>query len=241
MEGYTIYLPSTSFFSMLTNTFIARLVLNFKGLDYKTEWVEYPDVAPKFKELGIPPNPKDLNPNFEYSIPAVKINGEYIMDSLAIAKKIEEIQPEPSLHIDSEYTKRTQDAVLQLLGSLAPIAMPRVPPMLLNPPSAQYFEETRAKRFGMPLAEFAKSDKAKNAWENAQPALEEIKAILNDHKDWPNVLGDKFSFADFILAGLWRFVELLDKDGDLYGKIMKFDTTFEKHYYTCKRFMDKTD
>lgn len=25
-------------------TFLARLVLNFKGIDYKTTWVEYPDI-----------------------------------------------------------------------------------------------------------------------------------------------------------------------------------------------------
>jgi len=29
----------------------ARLLLNYKDLPYKTEWVEYPDVAPKFKGL----------------------------------------------------------------------------------------------------------------------------------------------------------------------------------------------
>lgn len=29
----------------------ARLILNFKGIDYKTEWVEFPDVEPKMKSL----------------------------------------------------------------------------------------------------------------------------------------------------------------------------------------------
>jgi len=27
------------------------MALNYKGVDYNTEWVEYPDIAPKFKEL----------------------------------------------------------------------------------------------------------------------------------------------------------------------------------------------
>lgn len=34
---------------MLTNT--ARLILNYKGIDYKTEWVEFPDIEPKMKSL----------------------------------------------------------------------------------------------------------------------------------------------------------------------------------------------
>lgn len=36
------------------NIFVpARLTLNFKGIDYKTEWVEYPDIAEKFKSLSV--------------------------------------------------------------------------------------------------------------------------------------------------------------------------------------------
>jgi len=198
-------------------------------------------VAPTFKSFGIPPNSADLNPNAEYSIPAARIEGKYIMDSLSIAQKIEEIQPQPSLHLDSEYITRTQGAVGKLLGQLAPIAMPRVPEMLLNPSSAEYFEETRAKRFGMPLSELAKSDEARDAWQNAQPALEEITAILRENGGGPYVLGNEPSFADFILAGMWRFVELLDKDGDLYGKIMQVDASFPKHYDACKEWMEKVD
>lgn len=30
---------------------IARMILNFKGLDYETQWVEYPDIAPTMKAL----------------------------------------------------------------------------------------------------------------------------------------------------------------------------------------------
>lgn len=32
----------------------ARLALNYKGLPYKTKWVEYPDLKGRFMELGIP-------------------------------------------------------------------------------------------------------------------------------------------------------------------------------------------
>ena len=29
----------------------ARMILNYKNINYKTEWTEYPDLAPKFKSL----------------------------------------------------------------------------------------------------------------------------------------------------------------------------------------------
>jgi hypothetical protein len=34
-------------------TLPARLALNYKKIDYKTEWIEYPDLASKYKELYI--------------------------------------------------------------------------------------------------------------------------------------------------------------------------------------------
>ena len=31
--------------------FLARLALNYKGLPYRTEWIEYPDLRPTFQGL----------------------------------------------------------------------------------------------------------------------------------------------------------------------------------------------
>jgi len=36
---------------LMTQT--ARLVLNYKDIAYKTEWTEYPDLAPKLKSLYV--------------------------------------------------------------------------------------------------------------------------------------------------------------------------------------------
>merc|ERR1712072_206697 len=128
------------------NPWKSRIALNFKGLNYRTEWIEYPDIAPKFKALGIPPNPKDVNPNFEYSIPAMRISGgDYIMDSFAIAKALDQLKPQPSLHLDNGYVERAQAALGKTLMPLRFVAMPRVPPMLLTDKS-QGFLRTPGKR-----------------------------------------------------------------------------------------------
>lgn len=59
------------------NPWKARMALNYKKLPYTTEWVEYPDIAPKFKQLGIPPNERD--PKFQYSCPAARMpDGQYV-------------------------------------------------------------------------------------------------------------------------------------------------------------------
>ena len=141
----------------------ARLALNYKGLPYTTEWVEYPDIAPKFSAFGITRNPQGAR---GYGIPAIRnANGKYIMDSRVIADALEELQPEPSLHLDNGYVDRVQDAVQKTLVALAPIGMPRIPEKLLNPASQPYFNETRAKTLGMSLKELAVSDRAgESAW-----------------------------------------------------------------------------
>ena len=35
----------------LTSICTARLVLNYKGIDYETEWMEYANIANKLKEV----------------------------------------------------------------------------------------------------------------------------------------------------------------------------------------------
>jgi len=163
------------------------------------------------------------------------------MDSLAIAKALEKLQPEPSLHLDSGYTDRCQTAVLETQKAIMPIAVARIPAKVLNEASARYFSETREKRFGMPLPELAQSEKAQNAWTNAQPGIDELKAILHEHEEGPYVMGKTVSFADFIVAGLWRFVEILDEGGDLFERGMKMDEAFTKHYEACGEWLRRDD
>lgn len=211
-------------------------------MPYRTEWVEYPDLKPKFESLGIPPNDINVNPLYEYSSPAARFpDGTSVMDSLKIARKLEQVQTEPSLHLDNGYVEKTQNAVTALWDALRPLATVRVAEKLLNPPSAAYFSRTRAARSGMPLAELAKSDQAKNTWRNAEEPLNLIKNILYENEDGPYVMGTEASFADLVLAGFWKFVQKLDDSGDLTGKILGFDPSLERHYQACKEWLQRDD
>ena len=163
------------------------------------------------------------------------------MDSLRIAEALEKLQPEPSLHLDNGYIDRVQPVILDMQKSLGAIAMPRVPVKVLRPASQEYFSTTRAKRFGMPLPDLAKSDKAgENAWKAAEPHMAKLKAILHEHEDGPYVMGETVSFADFIIAGWWRFAQILDEN-DLFDRGLKYDESFGKHYEACKQWLEKDD
>lgn len=164
------------------------------------------------------------------------------MDSRAIVSALEDLQPEPSLHLDNGYVDRVHSATTKTVQALGPIVYNRVPGKVLNPVSAAYFRETRAKKFGIALEDLAKSDRAgENAWKAAEEPLSEVKAILHEHGEGPYIMGKQVSFADFVFAGLWRFFEVLDEDGDLSGRVMRFDESFPKHHEACKKWLERDD
>ena len=169
-------------------------------------------------------------------------DGSYIMDSRKIGEALDKMQPEPSLHMDQkDIIDRAQAVVNSMRGGLLAIVMPRVPP-LLNDRSAEYFERTRAARFGMSLSELAKSEKAgENAWKNAEPGMKDLKSLLNENNDGPYILGKEVSFADFVVTGMWAFLKLLDKNGDLYDRAMKFDPSFSEHMNACQKWLERDD
>ncbi|USW53929.1 Putative glutathione S-transferase, Thioredoxin-like superfamily [Septoria linicola] len=240
------------------NPWKARLALNYKNLPYKTEWLEYPSVAPALKSYGIPPNSPSLNPNASYSIPAIRLppsptsssssdQPTYTMDSLAIAHALESQYPTtPSLLFSgNDYAARAQSAINTLMPALQPIALPRVPELLLNEVSAEYFNSTREKRFGMPLSSLAQSESASPEYlwgegGSTQPGLKAIKELLEENEG-RYVQGEEVSFADFILVGCWRFLEILDQGGDLFGKVMEYDERIRRHYEVCRVWLERDD
>lgn len=69
-------------------------------------------------------------------------DGTYIMGSMAIVRKLEDMQNLPSLHLDDPRLPDVQDAVQRFSDACAPVYMHRIP-ALLNERSAEYFICTR--------------------------------------------------------------------------------------------------
>lgn len=68
--------------------------LNIKGIPYRTEWVEYPDIAPLVKSFGLPPNSN--SPIVPYTLPTIydPRTKRAIMDSAKIAKYLDDEYPD---------------------------------------------------------------------------------------------------------------------------------------------------
>lgn len=177
------------------------MVLNFKKIDYETDWVEYPDLAPRWKALGIPPNDKN-DPGYfaDYSSPVIRYaDGSYQMDSWLIAHALEKQYPTPSLHLDDPVVLQIRDHVAAMTKPLVPLAISQVPVVLLNKPSADFFYETREKAFGKPLEQVRSEADEEKCWEEAAAAAKVTGDLLRKNGG-PFFLGETGKLARFVYA-----------------------------------------
>ncbi|KAI1352010.1 putative glutathione S-transferase [Xylaria sp. FL0043] len=189
------------------NPWKTRFVLNYKGLDYETEWLEYPEIKPRLQEHL----PKGIE---KYTIPtAIMPDGTYIMDSWKIAQAIERDHPLPSLHLDSPLREKVEGHMLTGREALKPIYVPNVMKRLLKECNHAYWRETRSKVVGMPLDEYEKkysgSDKP---YKDAAPHFQAVTAILKENTGGPFFMGSTISYTDFIWAAFLIFCRRIGDD-----------------------------
>jgi glutathione S-transferase len=133
------------------------------------------------------------------------------MDSRKIADYIEQQAPLPSLHLDSSYLEKVERLWSQYMGAIMPIFIPLVPKKILNEESVDYWYSTREKFFGMPLDQLEKEQGGDRAWDQAEPALRGITALLKEN-DGPFFLGNTASYADLVWGSILLFNQRLGSD-----------------------------
>jgi hypothetical protein len=112
------------------------------------------------------------------------------MKSENIIGGIEKRFPEPSLHINSPYHSQAIKAVQESLLPGAADILPRVPGSLLNPPSAEYFERTRPKRWDCStLKEVIEQKGGDPAWKAAEPGYQKMVELLKQNPEGPYFMG----------------------------------------------------
>jgi len=77
------------------NLFKVRLSLNYKQLEYATEWVEYPDIAGVYHKLGAAAPESNADGTPYYCLPLIHdaATGAVVADSLAIAVYLDKTYP----------------------------------------------------------------------------------------------------------------------------------------------------
>ncbi|KIV88054.1 hypothetical protein PV10_08984 [Exophiala mesophila] len=225
-------LPSRAGKAWSLNPWKTRLALNYKGLPYRTEWIEYPDLRPTFQGLGIPPN----ETGFAYSSPAIGLpDGSYVMESRKIASALEERYPTPSLHLDSPYLPRVEAVLSKLLPGLRPIFVPLVPKVFLNPRSQEYFIPDRERTFGKSLDEVSQG--ADQAAEDSRPYVAQLAELLRENQDGPFFAGKQVGYADFMVVAFLRMLTLLGAADKLWKE--DGEKELKGLYQACEKWLER--
>lgn len=197
------------------NPWKTRFLLNFKGLSYDTEWLEYPDIKSRL-EANVSAS--------AYTSPTIRYtDGRYIMDSKAIAQVVEKDHPSPPLHLDSPYLQKLEDLLApQMMPALRGNYMPFIPKRILNEASVAYWYRTREDKVGMKLDVLEETEGGEPGFAKAEPLLRQVTGWLSE-KDGPFFMGSTVSYADFVWAafliffrriGPDKFSHLLERTGD---------------------------
>ncbi|KAH7001451.1 hypothetical protein EDB80DRAFT_722304 [Ilyonectria destructans] len=194
------------------NPWKTRLLLSFKGLDYKTEWLEYPDIKPTL-EPHVPANPATGT----WTIPTVRfLDGTYLMDSRKIVQRIEELHPEPSIHLDSPTLAKLETIMPRLMEALRGIYFLSVPRELLSERGIEHWYKTRPQMAGMPLEQLEKERGGQFAWDAGQPIFREVEALLKENQEGPFFLGKTVSYADFVWVGFLLFMQRIGAIDEIF-------------------------
>ncbi|KAL4246827.1 hypothetical protein ABKN59_007393 [Abortiporus biennis] len=241
-----------STFPWSPNTWHTRYALNIKGIPYRTELVEFPDIEPVLKKIGAAPSTKWADGRPQYTVPAIHdpSTGVTISDSDNIIEYLEKQYPSPSLVPKGSLglIMAFRSAFTEVVGDqLFALAIAGVTHHL-SPRSAEYFRRTREEIFGKKLEDIilggidSGSEGAEKCWTAAQDGLNTLASWYNKNEALGKSLylfGDSVTYADVLVAARLLFIrEILGKDSKGWERIKSFDggrwerflNNFEKYH-----------
>lgn len=112
------------------------------------------------------------------------------MDSLQIAERLEKEHPSPSLRLEDPILSEVEKNLEKCKTPLRAVWLPQVPDNLLNPPSKDFFYETREASLGKSLSQFHREQGGEEAWIEALPGIKGLGLILR-RNEGPFVLGEE--------------------------------------------------
>ncbi|CAI7640621.1 unnamed protein product [Penicillium glandicola] len=214
-----------------------RLMLNYKNIPYKTIFLEFPDIEPTLKELGLVPATSASGS--KYTVPAIQHvpTNTYIMDSLPIAQFLETTYPSPPVPLTSGLGLEIETKARGVLGkAIYSSVMPREI-HILSPRSQEYFRRTREASIGHRLEDLLDDDKEKQVWDGVSDAMAAVGELMLTHKaDGPFVLGAQPSYTDFFISGSLQSTRVIDEG--VFQRMIRYPG-YGEIYEACLPYMER--
>jgi len=204
-----------------------RFCLNYKGLPYKTEWIEYCNIQEHSKKYNIKPTDKRPDGTDFHSLPAIfdPKTGVYLADSFKIAAYLDQVYPDtrPIFPNNSIGLQAAFEAMF--MASVGPfLGLTLYDSWTVQRPISQDYIRKKFEDIygGVKLENIApKGEKADEEWKKFEAALGKLEGIFAaTDAIGPFVLGDTISWGDIVVASfLIYFKRLWGRDGEQWKKI----------------------
>ncbi|KAH6905144.1 hypothetical protein BKA70DRAFT_507627 [Coprinopsis sp. MPI-PUGE-AT-0042] len=233
----TLYdIPSTIHKPWNPSVWKTRLTLNYKGLPYRTQWVEYSDIATLYHDHGIQPTAMREGGIPYYSLPVVQDDSSgapiFVADSFEIAMYLDKAYPNtPRVIPEGEAAIEKQQKSPGILTLSRPEALALLCKdthrILANPASRDHLSLARAKDLSpwFPGAatlddiQFSEAE-YEEIWKGFKDSLDGIADIYGGKTGFGWFIGDTISFGDFVLAsGLIWVRTLYGVDSKVWSEI----------------------
>ncbi|KIK58970.1 hypothetical protein GYMLUDRAFT_202224 [Collybiopsis luxurians FD-317 M1] len=198
------------------NTWKTRYCLNYKGLPYRTEWVEYPDIEALCKKIGAEATGVDddgVTPYYTLPVIYDPTTNRVISESFKIAIYLDATYPDtPRVLPPGTRGLQTSFNHLAMLRTYPHVGMfvrAKVYERLPRGKSQEYFKRTREISFGKKIEEWApKGEDAIKAWqafENGLKLLDLPYQVAMEENEGDYLCGENPTFGDFALAGIFQW------------------------------------
>ncbi|KAK9241956.1 hypothetical protein V1506DRAFT_130765 [Lipomyces tetrasporus] len=218
-----------------------RLMLNYKHIPYRTIFLEFPDIEPTLKELGLVLGESASGSKYKYTVPAIQHvpTNTYMMDSVTIAQFLESTYPDPPVPLTSELGREIEAKVRAVVGpAVHKSLMPREIG-ILSPRAQEYFRRTREASLGLRLEDLLDPDKEEQGWNAVGDGMRAVGELMRTHKaDGPFVLGARPSYTDFFITGSLQSARVVDEG--VFQRTIKYPG-YEEIYEACLPYMEKKD
>lgn len=181
-----------------------------KGIPFKTEWVDWPDIESVCKKIGAKPSGTKASGTPFYTLPVIHdpSTGAVISDSLKIALYLENTYPNtPSLFPGNSRAFQASFAFAtytNVIGALFhAVAIPTA--KSFTPVGSEYFLKTRVDNFGeaFKVSENPPPEQVAQVWKQLEGGLSLVSSWWDaGESNGPFITGESLTFGDTVIAGL---------------------------------------
>ncbi|KAH9480850.1 hypothetical protein JR316_0007452 [Psilocybe cubensis] len=230
-------------YSVSPTTWRTRYCLNLKGLKYKSQYVEFPEIAPLYKKLGVPAPDTNSDGSPHYTLPMIydPSTNKYIPDSTDIAIYLDKQYPDLP-RIFPPGTERLQmqfsNAAMSSIPAAGNLLTWRVFARL-NPISQEYYRRVRETVWRVKLEQMIPDDQNTTGMATLKKVMGKIDALyVRNGAKGPFVLGETPSWADITISAMLVILKVSwGEDSDYWKQVISWnDGRWERFFAEMKKY-----